>query len=1789
MKYLPKPLFLKYIVINFILLFTYYQAAAGNEPIPKGSYIINMGIPTQTIGNGLKPYGLIYELIKKYNVSVKWSINPNKVKDGIDFSYNGVDYRGGTFIIPAEFISPTVVTVINTWKAQGVITTTTTTDIPSVPIYTTLTSAPRTALDARNGIIAQAFLVNAGFPASSYYFKDPQLLDCCDDVYIMPHADPTWATHSNLYNWNLSCKGAIWSGCHAVNVLENMNNGTLQTNFLMNNKAGFGTAAVPFTIHIVGSIPYAKGESAEPVMQYLGATDLAQVNGSEQVYLPQASWRSSTIIGVWDETQADIPTLSPGKAALIAFGPGLGDPARGKVMYEAGHSINKGTVGDVPSQRAFLNFIFWASQDKAIKVNVTGVPSLIPAGSIVTGLKVSVTAQIPTSPFKYEWLSSAGGTFSNSTGTFTNLANALTATSTNFTAPAAPTVSFPCVITCKITDACGRVTFVNQTPTIQSLPVAPVAINDYKTTTPGTIVSVSPLLNDYDTNNDPLTITLLGNQTTTNGQFLLSADGKTVMYKPNLGFVGKDSIQYRICDPGPLCANAYVVITVAETSGPCGNGRELSMIGTGYGKAIINQTGTISNPLNSLGSFNNVGTKFAKNVNCSITIDLGYTVYKDSKIVLKLSSADSKGTSFGITAGYNSGVLSGIQTFNNKVKINAFGTYNYVVSQDSIRFVKITVSNANLFDSYIDGISFPIHKCITKCEASYRTIKLNKNGSSVFAQSGASSSNNALGIPNNSGAELSKAGTDFLTLDLGEIVPQGASILLYLSCKSATTTTSGIVFPISGSLDGATFTGTSNHQIYSFLPQFTPANYIVSQSGGIRYIKIAAPSGTVDGYVDAINFVSVKCINISPIAKNDTVKICEDNAFTFDPRINDFDPQNLPLTVKIINNPANGLASVGVNGNLTFIPNADFFGLEQIKYKVCNTLGYCSEATIFINIPDDLCAAGTHKPTTFTSTTATIILGEDTWLDQNNPDRNNGINTSLSVNTRAGQVRRTLMKFKINSGSIPSDAIITSAILRLYKTGTKTETINVHRATNSWVQGTVNNGNGIPSWNQITTGTPWNLGKGGDYDTTRIIVSKVISTAANLYVDFDISSLAKQWIKGGLPNQGLLLKSAIEGGSDNLIAFNSLEASSNKPQLVITYQLANCSTAVCTTIPNRPPVAMIDEICTKYNTPIQINVTANDKDIDNNLSTNTLIVLNGMKGFPKNGTATISSGKIQYTPTSGSIKTDTVFYKICDSGTPSLCDTSYVIVCINTIPIIANDNISSTQAGVPVSVNVKNNDINLFGGMTFLDSDPSFLPQNGTLVFQGDSLIYTPEYGFTGVETFQYIISNSDFAPSIDTAKVFITVTNNPPIAENDTVNTSACNPIIINVLNNDSDPEGNNLSIISVQNLSPSTAGTLSFTNSNITFSPSSSATGKVMFTYTIRDDGVSPMQATDTVIINIGTGPLNSPPMAANDTSDTYINQVLYWNVLDNDVEPDGEDLLIKLPSNIKKPSNGSVQLLPNGLLAYTPNVGFLGKDTLEYQISDTIAVASGCPPRTNLRSTAKLFIDVFQLVAPLPVAFPDTVSTFMNNTVTINVLTNDNFGLDGPAVGKITIVTQPNSLTGTASVDDGSTPDDPTDDKIIFIPTSNYIGTASLIYQICDATGDCDTAKVDITIKSLNAPPVMITETVTTNQNNAGDATTVLVPSGGTAPFSYANGNSNPMCMPPSGATALPLSSNLVVNSSGTYSYTAPAIAGTYYFCINLCDSTLSSAVCNIAIYKVIVTETCPVGLAAPSLKN
>ena len=496
---------LKKLIVSALSFFLILGIAkAQSTTFTKGSYIINMGL-SQTEANALKPYGLIYDLLKNYKVPVYWVINQSKIKDGIDFTYNGVPYKGGTFIVAKGFITDAVRA---RFAAFGLQTSTTSTDTvtPSTSLTVDVTyilkAAPRWTLDDQNGAIAAVWFSKAGIPSTAYNWKNPSALGNCDDIFVMPHADPTWATHSNLYTWNRTYFGSIWAGCHAVSVLENLYNPSStsqQMNFLANNVGSAGNALVYWTDHAAASPPYTHQYPTAGAAQYMGVTDGAQTNGSEQVFLPKlgGSWRSTTKLIAYDPTQANVPTLSPGPAAIIAWGRAFGNNNYGWVMYEAGHNIAKASNPEnIAAQRAFWDFSFISDIDKTPFVSATSVPNPL---TINTANAVTVTSTSPIgSTLYYAWSATLNGTA---------VSSSLFASPTSATTTFRPTSTGNYVVTCTITDACGHITFESKAVVV---PSGPTANADALTINPGcggvNVGSINILSNDVDASGGTLNI-----------------------------------------------------------------------------------------------------------------------------------------------------------------------------------------------------------------------------------------------------------------------------------------------------------------------------------------------------------------------------------------------------------------------------------------------------------------------------------------------------------------------------------------------------------------------------------------------------------------------------------------------------------------------------------------------------------------------------------------------------------------------------------------------------------------------------------------------------------------------------------------------------------------------------------------------------------------------------------------------------------------------------------------------------------------------------------------------------------------------------------------------------------------------------------------------------------------------------------------------------------------------------------------------------------------------------------
>ena len=435
-------------VLFFFLLLSTNIFAQTTETVNSGSFIINMGVTPQTINNGLKPYGLVYELLKDYYIPIKWVINPSKTKDGIDFTYNSVNYSGGCFIIPVEYRTAAVNARITYWMTTYGVQGVTTTSNITVPIYTTLRAAPRWTLDNDNGAIAEDFLINAGIPITAYDWRLPSALDGCNDLFVMPHADPKWATHNNLLIWNATHKGNIWAGCHAVSNMEALQNpldASQKMNFLTS------TGLLLDSEHTDPTAPFTYHHPTEPEMQFLGTLDGVISSGAEQVYLPKlgGQWLPTTKLSVIDPTQSDIPLKSAGAAAIMAYGKAFGDNNKGWVMYQGAHNIDRnGTIAErVAAQRAFFNFSFVTANERNIIPSITISSTMgdtVRAGS-ATNMAVNLPSGYSLSDYTIQWVSGDGGSFSGGG----------TSATTTYT-PSATTATKSSLVSVRLTNICGK-------------------------------------------------------------------------------------------------------------------------------------------------------------------------------------------------------------------------------------------------------------------------------------------------------------------------------------------------------------------------------------------------------------------------------------------------------------------------------------------------------------------------------------------------------------------------------------------------------------------------------------------------------------------------------------------------------------------------------------------------------------------------------------------------------------------------------------------------------------------------------------------------------------------------------------------------------------------------------------------------------------------------------------------------------------------------------------------------------------------------------------------------------------------------------------------------------------------------------------------------------------------------------------------------------------------------------------------------------------------------------------
>ena len=476
---------------------------------------------------------------------------------------------------------------------------------------------------------------------------------------------------------------------------------------------------------------------------------------------------------------------------------------------------------------------------------------------------------------------------------------------------------------------------------------------------------------------------------------------------------------------------------------------------------------------------------------------------------------------------------------------------------------------------------------------------------------------------------------------------------------------------------------------------------------------------------------------------------------------------------------------------------------------------------------------------------------------------------------------------------------------------------------------------------------------------------------------------------------------------------------------------ASAQVTVTVTAQPDPPVAVDDADSTVEDTPVTVDVLANDSDVDLDVLSVSAVTQGSDGSVVNNGT------DVAYTPNPGWSGIDTFTYTVSDgNGGFDNATVTVTVGPVNDDPI-AVDDADTTPEDTAVTIDVLAN-----------DSDPELDPltvdsvtqgTNGSVTTDGSTVTYTPNADWFGVDTFSYTVSdgNGGFA----SAQVTVTVTAqpDPPVAVDDTNNTPEDAAVTVDVLGNDSDPD---LDVLAVDSVTQGTNGSVVNNGTDVTYDPDPDWSGTDTFTYTVTDGN----GGFDTATVTITVNPANDDPTAMDDTDTTAEDTAVAVDVLANDSDPELDPLTV---DSVTQGTNGSVTT-DGSTVTYTPNADWFGVDTFSYTVSDG----------NGGFASAQVTVTVTP-VNDDPVAVDDTKTVTEDSSHTIPVLGNDS-DPDG----------HPLTVSGVIDGTNGTVTNNGTD--VTYTPNADWSGTDTFMYTVSDGNGGSASALVTVTVTPVNDDP-------------------------------------------------------------------------------------------------------------------
>ncbi|MEM7237245.1 MAG: Ig-like domain-containing protein [Pseudomonadota bacterium] len=338
-------------------------------------------------------------------------------------------------------------------------------------------------------------------------------------------------------------------------------------------------------------------------------------------------------------------------------------------------------------------------------------------------------------------------------------------------------------------------------------------------------------------------------------------------------------------------------------------------------------------------------------------------------------------------------------------------------------------------------------------------------------------------------------------------------------------------------------------------------------------------------------------------------------------------------------------------------------------------------------------------------------------------------------------------------------------------------------------------------------------------------------------------------------------------------------------------------------------------------------------------------------------------------------------------------------------------------------------------------------PANGEAVLNPDGTItYTPNLNFNGLDSFEVDVTDGSNTVT-STVSVTVDPVNDDPVANDDAVSAIVGAPTLLDVLANDSDPDGDTPVITSATNGASGGTVQIAPDGSSVTFVPADGAVAgdTDTFTYTIDDlNGGAPQTAT--VVVTV-LGQPNLDPVAVADDVATPEDTPLTFDPGANDSDGNGDTVVAF--EIFSDPSNGTAIVNGDGTVTYTPNANFNGPDSFEVTVTDGVGGFD----------TSVVNVTVTPENDP-PTANPDSATTSEGNAVIIDLLGNDE-DIDGDSLSIQSIEDPANGSV----VDNGN-------GTITYTPDAEFSGEEVFDYTISDGT-ETSTASVTVTVSSFPVP--------------------------------------------------------------------------------------------------------------------